>query len=119
MKPFITDIQEFLRQPQDTGLEKFSIRRVWEVYSWISISALILAVVIQLVVWYADITLQNSVQDFVLEATALQVILLAVVAAPIIEEFLFRLPVTTKKWMWGVWALLLPIVFWFFGLSST
>ena len=113
---FIEEIQRFLRNPEPQQ-SHFRWIRVWEIYSWGSILAILSGILISIIIARFGVAPENAVEQVLEDASPWAFAFLAVIAAPVLEELLFRLPITRYKrdlWLWlGLMPLLVWVVFGF------
>lgn len=115
--PVIHSFLGFLRRPQFQDSTSFSLKVFFQSYAWAMFFALMGIIIIgSLTVLFGDdISNANSeVAEQALEEGSLDMLLsllfAAVVLAPILEEILFRLPLTSKRWVWHVWFVIFPFI---------
>lgn len=108
---------QFLRSPQFQDHTQFSPKVFFQSYAWAMFFAFMGMIIIGILTFFFsdDISNINSeVAEQALEEGSVDllwsIVFAAVVMAPILEELLFRLPLTAKLWMWQVWLVVSPVI---------
>lgn len=120
-QPFLVSLWSFIQKPRWNDADKhISWTHFVQALAWGIVGAFSTGIIIQIVVFFLDIELSNSVVTLVEEAAWYEMLYFAAIVAPIMEEFIFRLPLSSVRWVWQVW--LIGLVAWlvyFFGMSGT
>ncbi len=119
-RPFLLSLWDFVRKPRwDTESPSISWSHFAQALAWGIVGSLVIGIVIQIIVSLFNIELSNSVVTLVEESTWYEMLFFAAIVAPIVEEFVFRLPLSSVRWVWIIWLIgFVAWTYYFFGLSG-